>query len=58
MKARTTLIYWLLVLLLALFAGYIVLNATAQYGVGPCAAALLLPLAIVVSLGAARRRRD
>ena len=28
------------------------------FGVGPCAAALLLPLAVVVSLGAARRRRE
>ncbi|HOU41225.1 MAG TPA: hypothetical protein PK829_08160, partial [Promineifilum sp.] len=31
-------------------------SATA-FGVGPCAAALLLPLAVVVSRGAARRRR-
>ncbi len=28
------------------------------FGVGPCAAALLLPLAVVVSRGAARRRRE
>lgn len=34
MKARSRLIYWLFVLLLALFSGYIILNATAQYGVG------------------------
>ena len=33
-------------------------SGVTAFGVGPCAAALLLPLAIVVSLGAARRRRD
>ena len=33
-------------------------TGTTGIGIGPCAAALLLPLAAVISLGAARRRRN